>query len=40
MNAGAAVRRPLLRPGADEAITRLWRVSARETGLEMVIDPR
>ncbi len=40
MNSGAAVRRPVLRPGAEAAIARLWRVSERETGVEMVIDPR
>jgi NAD(P)-dependent dehydrogenase (short-subunit alcohol dehydrogenase family) len=37
MNSGAAVRRPLLRPGSRKAITTLWAVSERETGLAMVV---
>lgn len=30
---GPPVRLPVLRPGADGAVARLWRVSARETGV-------
>lgn len=30
---GAAVRRPVLRPGSDKAIDQLWVASERETGL-------
>ena len=37
-NNGPPVRRPILRPGADTAIARLWEVSERETGL--TIDVR
>jgi NAD(P)-dependent dehydrogenase (short-subunit alcohol dehydrogenase family) len=37
MNSGAAVRRPLLRPGSGKAIATLWDVSERETGLAMVV---
>lgn len=37
VNFGPPVRRPLLRPGADAAIERLWRVSERETGVAMVV---
>jgi hypothetical protein len=33
VNNGPAVRRPFLRLGADRAITRLWQVSERETGI-------
>ncbi len=38
INNGPAVRRPLLRPGADAAISRLWLVSERETGIPMKIS--
>lgn len=38
INNGPAVRRPLLRPGADAAIAALWAVSERETGLPMRIQ--
>ena len=34
-NSGAPVRRPILRPGTDAAIARLWDVSERETGLKI-----
>jgi NAD(P)-dependent dehydrogenase (short-subunit alcohol dehydrogenase family) len=34
-NAGPAVRLPVLRPGADRAIETLWRVSERETGVQL-----
>jgi NAD(P)-dependent dehydrogenase (short-subunit alcohol dehydrogenase family) len=34
-NAGPAVRLPVLRPGADQAIETLWRVSERETGVQL-----
>lgn len=37
MAAGAAVRRPVLRPGRAEAIRVLWRVSERETGLAITV---
>ncbi|MFZ1412341.1 MAG: SDR family NAD(P)-dependent oxidoreductase [Micropruina sp.] len=37
VNSGAAVRRPVLRPGADEAIKVLWEVSERETGVPLVV---
>ena len=33
VNNGAAVRRPILRPGIGAAIETLWRVSERETGI-------
>ncbi len=32
---GGPVRKPLLRPGTDEAIRRLWELSERETGLRV-----
>lgn len=32
---GPPVRRPLVRPGSDRAIRRLWEVSERETGLSV-----
>lgn len=35
VNAGAAVRRPILRPGVDAAIEKLWLVSERETGVKL-----
>ncbi len=34
-NSGPAVRRPILRPGIANAVERLWRVSARETGIKL-----
>jgi NAD(P)-dependent dehydrogenase (short-subunit alcohol dehydrogenase family) len=37
LNGGAAVRRPLLRRGADEAIATLWLVSERETGIPLTV---
>ena len=37
VNNGPAVRRPLLRPGADRAIARLWQVSERETGIPLSV---
>ncbi len=37
INNGAAVRRPFLRPGADQAIAALWQVSARETGIALKV---
>lgn len=40
VNNGAAVRRPFLRPGADQAIARLWLVSERETGIPLRIEAR
>jgi NAD(P)-dependent dehydrogenase (short-subunit alcohol dehydrogenase family) len=40
MNNGPAIRLPMLRPGADEAIAALWEVSERETGLHMTLTPR
>jgi NAD(P)-dependent dehydrogenase (short-subunit alcohol dehydrogenase family) len=38
VNNGPPVRKPILRPGLDSAIARLWEVSERETGL--TIDVR
>jgi hypothetical protein len=38
VNAGAAVRRPILRPGNDRAIEALWEVSERETGVAIDAD--
>ncbi len=35
ISAGAAVRRPILRPGNRKAITTLWAVSERETGITL-----
>ena len=35
---GAAVRRPILRPGLDSAIEKLWLVSERETGVALDFD--
>ena len=35
VNNGAAVRRPILRPGIDAAIETLWKVSERETGIPL-----
>jgi NAD(P)-dependent dehydrogenase (short-subunit alcohol dehydrogenase family) len=41
VNSGAAVRRPILRRiGMDKAISRLWEVSERETGLKIDLDAR
>lgn len=37
VNFGPAVRVPVLRPGSDEAIRRLWEVSERETGVPLTI---
>jgi NAD(P)-dependent dehydrogenase (short-subunit alcohol dehydrogenase family) len=37
VNRGPAVRLPVLRPGADEAIRTLWQVSERETGVPLTI---
>jgi hypothetical protein len=37
VNNGRAVRLPVLRPGADQAITTLWRVCERETGVPLVV---
>ncbi len=34
---GPAVRRPVIRPGADGAIETLWIVSERETGIPMTV---
>jgi NAD(P)-dependent dehydrogenase (short-subunit alcohol dehydrogenase family) len=38
VNFGPAVRLPVLRPGAKEAIRRLWEVSERETGVRLSIQ--
>ncbi|MEO6653995.1 MAG: hypothetical protein ABIP17_15210 [Ilumatobacteraceae bacterium] len=32
---GPPVRKPLVRPGSDEAIAVLWHVAERETGLKL-----
>ncbi len=37
---GAAVRRPILRPGRSKAIAELWQISARETGIGLDIPAR
>lgn len=39
VNNGPAVRLPVLRPGADAAITTLWEVSERETGVPLIVAP-
>jgi hypothetical protein len=40
MTNGPAVRLPILRRwDLDSGIERLWSVSARETGIELVVDP-
>ena len=36
-NFGPAVRLPVLRPGAEQAIATLWQVSERETGVRLAI---
>ncbi|MFC2153181.1 oxidoreductase [Actinomycetota bacterium] len=38
VNTGAAVTRPIVRPGMDEAIDTLWSVSERETGVAFDFD--
>lgn len=40
VNNGRAVRLPVLRPGSDAAIATLWDVSARETGVPLVVPSR
>lgn len=35
VNNGPPVRRPILRPGINRAITKLWQVSERETGVKL-----
>lgn len=35
VTAGPPVRKPLIRPGADQAIRNLWEVSKKETGLDV-----
>jgi NAD(P)-dependent dehydrogenase (short-subunit alcohol dehydrogenase family) len=37
VNNGPAVRLPVMRPGADGAISTLWRVSERETGVRLTV---
>jgi NAD(P)-dependent dehydrogenase (short-subunit alcohol dehydrogenase family) len=37
VNVGRPVRVPVLRPGADDAIRRLWQISERETGVPLVV---
>ncbi len=37
-NNGAPTRRPILRPGVDAAIEKLWLVSERETGVKLDFD--
>lgn len=39
VNNGPAVRLPVVRPGADEAIQTLWQVSERETGVPLEVRP-
>lgn len=38
MSFGAAVRRPILRPGASRGVAQLWKVSEQETGLSIGSD--
>ncbi len=38
VNRGPAVRLPVVRPGNDKAITTLWEVSERETGVALDFD--
>jgi len=38
VNNGPAVRLPVVRPGNDKAITTLWQVSERETGVALDFD--
>lgn len=37
VNSGPAVKVPVLRPGADQAIAALWQVSEQETGVPMTV---
>lgn len=37
-NNGAPVRKPILRPGIDQGIEKLWQVSERETGVTLDFD--
>ena len=37
VNTGVPVRRPVLRPGSSKAITDLWLISERETGIPMKV---
>lgn len=39
VNNGPPVRLPVFRPGADEAIATLWKVSERETGVALKVRP-
>ena len=38
VNNGAPVRKPILRPGVDSAIEKLWLVSERETGVTIDVE--
>ena len=38
VNTGAPVRRPIMRPGSEKAIDKLWLVSERETGVALDFD--
>ena len=38
VNNGAPVRKPILRPGIDDGIEKLWLVSERETGVALDFD--
>ena len=37
-NNGAPVRKPILRPGIDTGIEKLWLVSERETGVKLDVE--
>ena len=39
VSSGPPVQRPIVRPGADNAIDALWMVSERETGVALTFDP-
>lgn len=38
VNSGPAVKRPFVRPGAKQAIAKLWLVSERETGVALTVS--
>ncbi len=38
VNSGAPVRKPIMRPGIDDGIEKLWLVSERETGVTLDFD--
>ena len=38
VTSGPPVPKPLVRPGTDDAVDRLWQVCERETGLTIDVD--